>query len=193
MNNLRTSIKLNKKLMVFVISLFLIGIILGIGYYFLQSKGIKLVITNELSNISEIINNSKNNILYHFIILTIIFILGFIVIGTPLILFYLFYEAMSLGFLITIFTVNYEFKGLIFSLLFIIMYKFIYLLILTYISLNSLKTSKLILKSFLMKTNDTIYNLIKNNTLKYLTIIIISLINDIFIYFIGSKILNFLF
>lgn len=190
MRKLRTSIKLNKKILIFTLSLMLIGIILGIVYYLLQSKGIKLVITNELVNIKEVINNSKNNILFHFLVITIVFLLGFIIIGIPFILFYLFYEAMSLGFLIAIFTSNYGFKGLLFSLLFILINKFIYLLILSYISLNSLKTSKNILKSFILKTNDTINNLIRNNISKYLIIILINLVNDLLILFIGSRILK---
>lgn len=192
MNYLRTSIKFNKKLVIFILSFILVGIILGIIYYLLQSKGIKIVITNELINIKSVINNSKNNILFHFLVLTLIFLVGFIVVGIPLILFYLFYEAMSLGFLIAIFTANHGVKGMIFSLFFILINKLVYLVILNYMALNSIKTTKKIVKSFVLKSDETINNLIRINIPRYLIIITVSLANDILIYFIGSKILNVL-
>jgi len=92
--------KRNKKYLLFVLFILVIGIVLGMAYYFFIDEDIKLSIINTLNN-----NISFNNnfILKNLTIMSILLVLSFFIIGIPLSLFYLLYDSFSVGFLISMF------------------------------------------------------------------------------------------
>jgi hypothetical protein len=185
------NIKLNSSFWKFIIIFFLIGLLTGIYLYYNLDNNYKLAINNQIINLPKLINSTKQNfILNHLIIISILIILSFTIIGIPFIIFYFFYESVSLGFLIGSILKWKATKGLIFMIPFIIINKLIYYLLLIYIIKISINYSKKIINNY---HNDK-SNIIVRHLIKMAIVLIIILIVDIFIYFFGNKLLSiFLF
>lgn len=185
------NIKLNSSFWKFIIIFFLIGLLTGIYLYYNLDNNYKLAINNQIINLPKLINSTKQNfILNHLIIISILIILSFTIIGIPFIIFYFFYESVSLGFLIGSILKWKAIKGLIFMIPFIIINKLIYYLLLIYIIKISINYSKKIINNY---HNDK-SNIIVRHLIKMAIVLIIILIVDIFIYFFGNKLLSiFLF
>lgn len=191
MSNIRTSIRNNRKLILFLGVLFIIGIVFGIIYYLKQTNSIKDVLNNELSNLNEIIKNNQNiNILNNLLPIFLIFISGFTIIGPILALFYLFYEGMSCGFLISILIGYKGVVGFLYSLIFYAITKFILIVILFYTIIITLKISGKLISCLIYKKDSLTYKFIKNTFLKIIIVIVSLIINNALIYYVGTKILN---
>ncbi len=188
---IRTSIKNNKKIVLFLFTIFLVAVIFGIIFYIKQENIIKNNISDILKDFTLNLNKCRINfILVHVLTILIIFTLSITLIGLVFSIFYFFYESMTIGFIIAIFTTNYGFSGLVFSLIYIMATKIFFILILFYIYALTLKIDKKIIYNLLTKSNETLNSIFKNTFKKLIILIIILLINDLFIYFCGSKILD---
>ncbi|MDD2505018.1 MAG: stage II sporulation protein M [Bacilli bacterium] len=182
-----TSINLIK----FLISLFIVGLFVGLFIYIKQPSLIKTSILSELQNLGSILNSAnQNNFIYHILLLSFIMVISILVIGLPIILFYFFYESVSMGFLIASFFHYKKFSGLLYSLIFLIVNKIIIYVALTYIFIMSLRYAKKVIIS-IQRKDYKIYEYIFNHVIKMLFIIAIVIISDIFIYFFSNKILAY--
>ena len=102
----------NKKYLIFMFFLITIGIISGIFYYAFQSNDIKSNIINTISSY----NSFKYNAIFKdLIIMSLLLVSSFFIIGLPLGLCFIFYEGLSIGFLISIFLASFKLKGLIYN------------------------------------------------------------------------------
>jgi len=175
----------------FLLSLFIIGIIIGFYTYYNQSEITHASIAYEIENISQIITGTRaNNFIMHIIIFSVGMLLSLIVIGIPFIIFYFFYEAVSIGFLLASFFSNGGVEGLFFGLIFMIINKlFIYIIIL-YLILFSIQYAKRIING-IRKKDYRISNYITNQIIKNIIIIIAVLIFDVFIFFLGNMIISY--
>ena len=191
MKRLQTS----NALKVFITTLITIGFISGICYFLLLNDINKTNIINKVSTISDLINSTHQNmILKHFIITIILFFLAYTIIGVPIIVFYLFYQSASIGFLISAFCSVYHIKGIIFGSVFAIICQLLYLIVLIYITYLSFKISKKMLRVIILKEPDSLYEAIKGLFAKLVVIISIVLIYDLLLYFFANNILKvFLF
>mgnify|MGYP004596195805 FL=1 len=132
----------------FLLMLFVIGIFIGVYAYLIQDTNTKNAINLELTSLlSNLANVKQNSIIYHFITISLMIILSLSVIGLPLVLFYYFYEGISIGFLITSFIKYKKFKGFTYSLIFTGISKLLYIAILTYFLVQSLNYAFKILKN----------------------------------------------
>lgn len=181
----------NKNLIKFLVSLFIMGILIGIFIYIKEPTLIKNSIVNELSLLkTTLLNTNQNNFIYHILLLSVFLLSSILVLGIPLILFYFFYEAVSIGFLISAF-INYKkITGIIYSAIFILFSKLLFYISLGYILIISIKYSKKIIKSIKYK-DYKIYEYIFAHLVKMFFIFFIIIISDIFIYFFTNKILNY--
>lgn len=176
---------------IFIISLILIGVIFGLLYFNLQSDLNKSVILSKMDSLSTVISKQHQNLIFtHIITIIILVFLAYSIIGVPLVFFYLFYESTSIGFLTASFYSAFKVKGLLFSLIYIVVCKLIYLIFLVYLSYISLKISKKMLKTLILKENESLYHHLKNMFLKVVISIIIVLCYDLFLYFLANPILN---
>ena len=176
---------------IFIISLILIGVIFGLLYFNLQSDLNKSVILSKMDSLSTVISKQHQNLIFtHLITIIILVFLAYSIIGVPLVFFYLFYESTSIGFLVASFHSAFKVKGLLFSLIYIVVCKLIYLLFLVYLSYISLKISKKMLKTLILKENESLYHHLKNMFLKVVISIIIVISYDLFLYFLANPILN---
>lgn len=181
----------NKPLIKFLIILFIIGIFVGIYLYLNASNIVKESVLNEISTIPELITKTRQNCLFsHLLIISIIIILSFTIIGVPLIIFYYFYESVSLGFFIATLWKWKKINGLLFSIPFTIINKLIFFALLIYIIINSLSYSKKIISNWKANKNDIIIRHLYKMGFALITILTI----DTIIYFGGNKLLSiFLF
>ncbi|MDD2238572.1 MAG: stage II sporulation protein M [Bacilli bacterium] len=181
----------NKLLIKFLVSLFILGFLIGIYIYIIQPDITKSSIINELSNLGNTLSNTKqNNFIYHLIIISIFTIFSLFVLGIPVMLFYLFYEGISIGFLIGGFFHYKKIKGLLYGFIFIIINKLIFYFILIYMLIIALRFSKKLYK--VIKNKDyKIYELVFLQLLKNGFVFIIVIVFDLLIYLFGNKILAY--
>ena len=183
----------HKYLLIFLVVLFVIGLLSGVILYLKQSEDLKNILVNNLTDIKfQLINNHISNIIPHLIIITIIVALSFTIIGYLFGLFYLFYIATSISFSVTYLTINHGLNGLIFGFLYNLIFKSIYILAIIFILLKTSFISKNIFNMIFIKNNNTIKLNIKKYIIQIILIIFIIFINDILLYFISSFTLKIL-
>ena len=115
-------------------------------------------------------------------------ILGIFIIGIPIAIFFIFYNGFTLGFIITSLSSIFGFKGFIYSLVYIIINKLVYLFFLYFLLLALFKIVLIIIRTFVHKEHknkDEIFHLLKKIGL----CLIIILIYDLILYFFGNKLL----
>lgn len=180
---------------VFILSLIVIGLLFGIIYYNLQSELNKSVILTKIQDLPNIIKSThQNTIIFHLIAIIILVFLAYSIIGMPLILFYLFYECTSLGFLLASFYGSFKLSGILFGIVYLIICKLIYIIFLVYLSYIALKISKKLLRTLVLKENESLYQHLKNMFMKLGIAFVFVLIYDLFLYFCANPILKiFLF
>ena len=149
----------------FLLTFLFLGIIIGIVVYLKCSQDIK-------SNIDLTLATMINNIILSS------FIVGFI----PLTIYYI-YEGASIGFLFSALLHYKNIKGIYYFLVFTITNKLIYLILLSYIFYLTYKYIKIFINNHYKIVNLNGYMLRTSITL------LIILLNDIFLYYYGNKII----
>ena len=189
----------NKKIIMFLLGLSVIGIISGSIFITLIKSSDKTSIINYIndfiSNINKIdIKDSLiNSIVSNLLFTLIIWLIGISVIGIPIILFMYFSKLFVLGFTISSFILTYKIKGLLMAFLYVFPTQVINILIYTLISLYAIKTSNnLIYTTFNKK--DTNFKKITNKYIKILIICFVcvllnSLYESIVLPFILNKVI----
>ncbi len=176
---------------IFIVTLIVLGILFGIIYFMVQNDLNKTLIVEKMMGLENTIKTTHQNMLLpHLITIIALVFLSYSIIGVPLILFYLFYECTSLGFLIASFYSAFKIKGILFGLLFILISKVIYILCLIYISYIALKITKKLLRVLIFKENDSLYLHLKNLFLKLGITVCVIVLYDLFLYFFANKILS---
>ncbi len=183
----RTSLN---KIIIFNISLLIISIVFGIVYYLLLGENKKNDILLDIENLNNILIYNKFNIKY-IIIIFIIYTLSISVIGVPFILFYLFFEGFSIGFLIIPIITNNGLLGLIYYFIYLILFKIILLSILIYLSYLSITNTFKLINTLINSSNESFIKTFKYNIIRFGICLIIIIINETIIYFIFNKVLLF--
>ncbi len=174
--------KLNKK----VIYLLLIAILISVLLYF------KIDNTNllkELQNLDNLLLNTHFNlIIWHFLLIAILTFIILIGLGYIFIPLYFIFEFSCIFYQILIFLKLASFKGLLFSLIYNIILKSFYLILIIFFIKKLTNIIKLLIKSFLNKiTIDK--NILFTNLKALIILFFLIIINDLIIYFWGTKIL----
>ncbi len=188
---MRTSTKSKSKIFKFLITLVIIGIIVGIILYLNLDSEAKKSIINSFTNINtNLKTTNQNNIFFHLIIIIGFVICSLTIILYPLNIFYLFYELVSLGFILASYTHLNGLKGLLYGIIYILLNKAFYLLILLYLNIISYRIIKKIINSLLKKDNISVRELYLNYFSKIIICIIPLFLIDIIIFFFGNKLLS---
>lgn len=181
---------LNKKVFIFISIILLIGIISGILFLIFLNEASKELIFLNINEYIQNLNNYKiNNIFMDTIILSSLLILSIFIIGIPLSIFFIFFNGFSIGFIISSLSSIFGFKGLIYSIIHIIINKFIFLFFLYFLFLAMYKIVLLLIKYWVHKekiNKDEIIHLFK----KIILCLLIIIIYDLILYFFGNKIMN---
>ena len=186
----RTSFRNNKYKLIFLGILFSLGIIFGILLFNAQSDIVKRSISIEMDSFADMVRNiNQNQIIYHLLVLSILFALNFTIIGVLASIFYLFYEGCSIGFSIAIFFYKFNTTGIMFGIIFNIVTKLIFILLIIYVCLLGIKIANKILGSVVLKQNEITHYFIKRHLILFGIILCTSLLTNIIIFFLGSKVL----
>lgn len=181
---------LNKKVFLFISVLLVIGIISGILFLvFLNEASQEIIFLNINDYLQNLNNFTFNNLFMDITILSSLIILSIFIIGIPITIFFLFFNGFSLGFVIASLSTIFGFKGFIYSLIYLIINKFVYLFFMYFLCLALFKIVLITLKCFIHKEKincDEIIHLLKKIGL----CLIIILIYDLILYFFGSKLLG---
>lgn len=180
LDRLRKSIKVNKKLFVFLLVISLIGVIFGSFFVTIINESDKKLITDNIgeyiknidSNNLNYISSFKNSILSNMLYVLIIWILGISVIGIPIVIFLVFTKAFVIGFSIGSIILNYKLKGCIISFIYIFPHNIINMILLLYLATYSLCFSIKILESLLLKNSINFRQIMH----KYIKVLIITLV-----------------
>lgn len=146
-----------------------------------------------LTNINEWLINLKNikinYIFSHILVLSLFLVISFFILGMPIYLFYIFYNGFSLGFIIASLGSIFGLKGYLFSLIYIIITKGLFLFWSFFYFTYLFRIGENCFWGYLKNKNyrkDKLEITVKKS-LVFLSFIIIS---DIFIYFLGGNMLN---
>ncbi len=165
----------HKKYLLFVTIIIAIGLLGGILYYQFLDSEVKNNIVNTLNNLTSFTNN---NTLKYLIIMSLLLVSSFFIIGIPLSIFYLFYESLSLGFLLNVLYASYHLKGIIYFLLDFLINKLLILILIIFFIKKIINISRYIIGYLIYRHDNTIKDKIIINFKKCLyTILIIFIIN----------------
>lgn len=179
-----------KKLYLFLGIIFIVGIIAGIFFLFYLDEASKEIIFLNINDwIQGLEKNHINNIVNHLIILSSLFITSLFLIGLPFVLFFIFYNGFSMGFIISSLINILGVKGLLYGIIYILISKGVYIFFLSIFVVTLIKIIFIVVFKLLkgIKINkDLLILLVK----KALICIAIILIYDIILYFFGTKLIN---
>ena len=169
----------------FILVLLFIGFIFGAMFYL----SYKPDLTSYLEDFKEVLRVSKQNTFVTDLgLLSLIFVLSLSIIGLPLSFFYIFYEGFSFGFTLLAFWSTYGLSGLLFYLLFFVIAKALFLLLIIYFTVMATRfVFTFVRHSFTDKSD--IARQLKNHFYRYLLVAIFTLANSLFIYFLANDIL----
>lgn len=159
MDKLKSNIRINKNLFVFLVVIIAVGVAAGSIFVTLLNDTDKVMVSDYLNNF---LNNLKtdnlnysgtliNTIIFTLGAALLIWLLGISVIGFLLILLFLFIKAFSLGFSIGSIIINFNFKGVLIAGAYIVPHHIINMMIYLLISSYALVLSYRLINSFTKK------------------------------------------
>lgn len=177
----------NNSLVRFVVALFLFGLAVGIVVYFSYKPNLNEYMDNFKS---LIVTTPNNTFLLNFIIISSIFLLSLFVIGVPFIIFYIFYEGLSVGYTLSVFISFYGFKGALFYLLFFLVIKLVFVFLALLFSMLAINFSYKLIKSIIDKNKEKIYKLLIEHIFCFGEVLILCVINSLLIYLLSHRIIS---
>ena len=199
MDKLKQNIRINKNLFVFLVVIIAVGVATGSIFVTILSNDDKILVSDYLNNFLTNLSADKLNYsgtLINTLIFTLgaallIWLLGISVIGFVLILLFLFIKAFSLGFSIGSIIINFNFKGVLIALAYVVPHHIINMMIYLLISSYALVLSYRLISSFTKKKSFEFKNIFN----KYLFILIFSLVillmSVFYEVYVAPKLINF--
>ena len=175
-------LKKNKYALVLVLSIFVISLVVGFIY------GI-----NNPYDISEYVKNiDKKMLLFNHLLVVMLFFFSTIsLIGILINGFYIGFEGVSVGFVVSAFFKTYGIKGIIYSLINLVLNKGLFIIILFYLFIVGIKYVKKCLSNIVGLSTDYLIVLIKPMVKKYLLIVIFIVVYDLLNYFLLYKLVKY--
>jgi len=179
LDKLKNKVKFDKKIMLFLFILGLIGLISGSIFVTILNNSDTKILEEQLNLFLDNIQNNnikyitilKNNLLTNIPYVIIIWLLGISIIGLPIILIMFFSKTFILGFTIASILSTYKFKGILFALLYSFPGQILSVIVFSILTMYAMSFSfRLIYAIIKKKTID--FRLLMN---KYLSIFVISL------------------
>lgn len=180
---------ISKKMYVFMLVILIIGIITGIVFVIMLDEATKEIL---FLNINEFLQNFSNtNInsgLMHLVILSSLLILSIFLVGGPLLIFYMFYNGFSIGFVVSSITYIFGIKGMLYGSIYILISRLVYIIVLIIFNVNLFKIIKCNIDSLVYKkSNKESLSVFYKRSIVFIGII---LINEVILYFGGGKLVN---
>ena len=185
MTILKKFLSRKKYLFLFMGILTLIGTLVGL---YLSFKNINILKDNVYYYINNRQNLQFNYIYIHFFFLVISFIGSFFIIGLPLLCTLIFYQGLSLGFLLGIFSLTLSIKGFVYAIIFFTVTQLFYLIILYFFFIKCFNITRKTIGKIIYKTNPT--NYLVSMTKSCGLLILLQTLYDFFLLLFNKPILN---
>uniref|UniRef100_UPI003FF147FE hypothetical protein n=1 Tax=Candidatus Ventrenecus sp. TaxID=3085654 RepID=UPI003FF147FE len=185
MTILKKFLSRKKYLFLFMVILTLIGTLVGL---YLSFKNINILKDNVYYYINNRQNLQFNYIYIHFFFLVISFIGSFFIIGLPLLCTLIFYQGLSLGFLLGIFSLTLSIKGFVYAIIFFTVTQLFYLIILYFFFIKCFNITRKTIGKIIYKTNPT--NYLVSMTKSCGLLILLQTLYDFFLLLFNKPILN---
>ena len=185
MTILKKFLSRKKYLFLFMGILTFIGILVGL---YLSFKNINTLKDNVYYYINNYQGLSFNYIYIHFFFLVISFIGSFFIIGLPLLCTLIFYQGLSLGFLLGIFSLTLSIKGFVYAIIFFSVTQLFYLIILSFFFIKCFNITRKTIGKIIYKTNPT--NYLVSMTKSCGLLILLQTLYDFFLLLFNKPILN---
>lgn len=186
MNIFGTSLKRYYKYIIFLIAIVGVGIISGFIYFNVVKENIVIDLEKELLSMTF----SNNNLVYHFIVLSILCFSTFLILGIVFGLFVYFYEAMSAGFVLGALFSYFGISGFIYGVLHVLIFKSVFIALFSLILIKIINLSKNIVGYFLLKKDSSIKDAAVSNFITLIKYCFFIILNDLFLVFFGNKIIS---
>ena len=183
MDKLKIKVKLDKKILLFLLILLIIGITVGSIFVTILNQSDKSLVNEHLNDFLNSVEGNKldfslalkNNLVSNILYVLIIWVLGISVIGLPIIIFMFFSKTFILGFSVGAIISTFKTKGILFSLIYTFPGQVISLLFLILLVMYSMSFSfKMIYLIFKKKTLD--FKIVMNKYFKVLLVVLIAII-----------------
>lgn len=151
--------KVNKKLLMSIMIITIIGIISGSLFYTVLNSEDKSTINETITAFFSNVSSSsldysmslKTGLITNIIYITIIWVLGISIVGIPFILILYFIKTFTLGFTIVSIISNYAFKGVIYAFCYVFPHNVINLITFSILTIYALIYSFYTMESFIKK------------------------------------------
>lgn len=180
---------LSKKLYLFMSIVLFIGIITGVVFVLMLDEATKEILFLNINNFLQSFDASNISILVqHLVILSTLLILSIFLIGGPLVIFFMFYNGFTIGFIISSITCIFGIKGMLFGVLYVIVSKLVFVVLFIIFSVNLFKIVKCVIDYLVYKkSNKESLVMFMKRSIVFIGFIMIS---DIILYFGGVKLIN---
>lgn len=180
---------LSKKLYLFMGIVLVIGIITGVVFVLMLDESTKEILFLNINNFLQSFDASNISILVqHLVILSTLLILSIFLIGGPLVIFFMFYNGFTIGFIISSITCIFGIKGMLFGVLYVIISKLVFVVLFIIFSVNLFKIVKCVIDYLVYKkSNKESLVMFMKRSIVFIGFIMIS---DIILYFGGVKLIN---
>lgn len=171
-------LNVDKKVLLFLIIICIIGITTGSIFMTILSANDKSTIIDSIDNFMNTyaVSNTKlsftNNIIVNLLYILVIWILGISIIGIPIAIFLLFIKSFLISFTISSFILKYKTKGIIYGIIYNLPHQVIYLLIYLYLGVYSVILSKHMIECLIHKKTIDFKKIIN----RYFLVLIFSII-----------------
>ena len=200
MDKLKSNIRINKNLFVFLVVIIAVGVAAGSIFVTLLNDTDKVMVSDYLNNF---LNNLKtdnlnysgtliNTIIFTLGAALLIWLLGISVIGFLLILLFLFIKAFSLGFSIGSIIINFNFKGVLIAGAYIVPHHVINMMIYLLISSYALVLSYRLINSFTKKQTFEFKNVFNRYLFVLLFSFVVLLISVLYEVYGAPKLISFI-
>ena len=168
----------DKKVVIFLFVISFIGVVTGALFMTVLSSQDKQLVAETLSSFLENIEPTNylasltNNVIINVLFIVIIWLLGFSIIGLPIVVILLFKKAFTVSFTLSSFVANYGLKGSLIGFLYNFPHQFVIFVIYLYLGCYAIKVSLALIHSIIKrKTID--FKAIMN---RYLLVLVVSLL-----------------
>ncbi len=181
-----------KTMIVVFTFLFGISLLIGLIFYFKQSKEVRYSLVSGVGDLKNLLNGSINNLFSHIILIILLYLASISVIFYFSGIMYLMYEGLAIGFTFGLLKDLYGLKGIIFNLLYQVLFKSLFIFLLIIFLIKLFKISKYVLGLFLYKDQQDFKTLILKEIKNSLYVVLFIIIYDIIILLISKYVLYIL-
>lgn len=200
MDKLKSNIRINKSLFVFLIVIVAVGVAAGSIFVTVLSNEDKVMVSDYLNNFLNNLNANNlnysgtfiNTIIFTLGAALLIWLLGISVIGFILILLFLFIKAFSLGFSIGSIIINFNFKGILIAGAYVVPHHIINMMVYLLISSYALVLSYRLINSFTKKKSFEFKSVFNRYLFVLLFSLVILLVSVIYEVYGAPRLINFI-